>query len=123
MQIFNKIDLAEYPARVDRNEQGEATRIWLSAKTGEGFDAFKDIISEIFADQTHHCEITLSADEGHIRSRLYESKVIDSESYNDDGSIRITLNISEVQIKKISRHLEISAKRFHMCSDRLAGVA
>ena len=123
LQIFNKIDLAEYPARVDRNEQGEATRIWLSAKTGEGFDAFKDIISEIFADQTHHCEITLSADEGHIRSRLYESKVIDSESYNDDGSIRITLNISEIQIKKICRHLEISAKRFHMCSDRLAGVA
>ena len=95
----------------------------MSAKTGEGFDDFKNIISEIFSEKSLHCEITLASDEGHVRSRLYEDKVVDSETYNDDGSINLLLSISEVQIKKISRHLEISAKRFHMCSDRLAGVA
>lgn len=123
LQIFNKIDLAEYSPRVDRNEQGEATRLWLSAKTGAGFDEFKHLIAEMFAEKTLHCEITLSSDEGQIRSRLYEDKVVEEESYNDDGSIHLSLSISEIQMKKICRHLKMSADRFHMTTDRLAGVA
>jgi GTP-binding protein HflX len=123
LQIFNKIDLADYAPRVDRNEQGEAIRLWLSAKTGAGFDDFKSLISELFSEKSLRCEITLDSDEGQLRSRLYADKVVDSETYKDDGSMNLSLSISEVQIKKICRHLEISSKRFHMCSDRLAGVA
>lgn len=121
--IYNKIDLAEYPARIDRNEQGLATRIWLSAQTGEGFDQFRQVISEYFAQQTHFCEMTLQADEGLVRSRLYEQKVVNKETFNDDGSSRLVLKISDVQIKKLCRHLEISIKRFHICDDKLAGAA
>lgn len=123
LQIFNKIDLTNYSPRVDRNEQGQVTRLWLSAKTGAGFDEFKQVISERFSDQTISCELTLTAEEGHVRSRLYQDKVVSAEKYNDDGSIRLELNISEIQIKKLCRQLEFSPNRFHMVSDRLAGVA
>jgi GTPase len=123
LQVFNKIDLAAYQPRIDRNEEGRAERIWLSAKTGAGFDEFREVISDFFLPQTLCCEITINPDEGHLRSRLHEEKVIASESYNDDGSIRLIVNISEVQIKKMCRQLEIPAERFHICSDRLAVVA
>jgi len=123
LQVFNKIDLVDYEPRVDRDENGRATRLWLSAKTSEGFDQFKQVVSEIFSEQTFCCELTLAAEEGHVRSRLYEDKVVSAESYNDDGSINLTLNISDTQIKKISRQLEFSVERFHISSDRLAGVA
>lgn len=123
LMIYNKIDLAEYPARIDRNEDGLPVRIWLSAQSGQGFDHFRQVISEYFAQQTRYCELTLRADEGLIRSRLFEQKVVDKETFMDDGSSRLLLNISDEQIKKLCRHLEISAKRFNICNDRLAGAA
>jgi GTPase len=123
LQVFNKIDLAAYQPRIDRNEEGRAERIWLSAKTGAGFEEFREVISDFFLPKTRCCEITIKPAEGHLRSRLHEEKVIAAETYNDDGSITLIVNISEVQIKKICRHLEIPAERFHICSDRLAVVA
>ncbi len=123
LQIFNKIDLAEYPPRIDRDEEGKATRLWLSAKTTQGFNEFKQVIVEYFSEKTITCELNLKPDEGLIRSRLYELKVITEETYNDDGTVHLVLQISDVQIKKLSRHLEISAERFHICTDRLAGAA
>ena len=121
--VFNKIDLADYEPRVDLNQQGKAERVWLSAKTGAGFDELKGVIADFFLPQTLCCEITLKPDEGQLRSRLHEEKVITKETYNDDGSVNLVVNISEIQIKKLCRHLEISDERFHICSDRLAVVA
>jgi len=123
LQVFNKIDLAEYPARIDRDEDGKATRIWLSAKSTEGFELFKEVILEIFAEETVCCELVLKPTEGLIRSRLYELKVVTEETYHDDGSIQLLLQISEIQIKKLSRHLEISPERFHISTGELAGAA
>lgn len=116
LQVFNKIDLAEYPARVDRDEQGEVQRVWLSAKTGFGFDELKQVISERFVEQTLCYELRLETMEGHIRSRLYQDKVVSNEEYEDDGSIRLILNMSDVQIKKLCRQLDFSRERFQICS-------
>lgn len=123
LQIFNKIDLAQYKPRIDRDENGKATRLWVSAKTAEGFDEFKQVLIEYFAEKTICCELVLNPDEGLLRSKLYQQKVITDETYNDDGSVHLKLQISDIQIKKLSRQLEISAERFHICTDRLAGAA
>ncbi len=121
--IFNKIDLAEYEPRIDRDEEGKAQRVWLSAQSKVGFDEFYQVISEYFAVTTHLCDLVLSANEGHIRSELYDQKVVINEVYAEDGSIQLKLEITDVQIKKISRHFTISAERFHIFTDRLAGAA
>jgi len=123
LQIFNKIDLADYPPRIDRDAEGRATRLWLSAKTGQGFDEFKQVITEYFAVESHCYELILASDEGLIRSRLFEQKVVTSETYTDEGAIHLALKMSEVQIKKLSRHLDINPERFQICSGRLAGAA
>ncbi len=123
LQIYNKIDLVDYAPRIDRDENDGVSRIWLSAKTGDGFEEFKRVIGEIFSQQTTRQEILLAADEGQIRSRLYAEKVVMTETCHEDASTSLILNISDVQIKKICRHLDISAERFHICQDRLAVVA
>ncbi len=123
LQLFNKIDLVDYASRVDRDEAGQVTRLWLSAKTGAGFEEFRQTIADLFEEQTFTCELVLNADEGQVRSRLYQDKVVCSESYLDDGSIELVLNISNTQIKKLCRQLEFPVERFHIPSDRLAGVA
>jgi GTP-binding protein HflX len=123
LQVFNKIDLADYPARVDRDADGQVTRLWLSAISGQGFDQLKQVLKEYFADETSCYQLHLSNTEGQIRSQLYEQKLVSSETYEDDGSIHLALKMSELQIRKISRHLQIDPERFHICSDRLAGAA
>ena len=123
LQIFNKIDLADYPPRIDRADDGSPQRVWLSARTGAGFDEIRQVISELFGEQLHRCEIIVQPAEGQLRSALYAAQVVQQEDYLDDGSARLQLKISDPQIRKICRQLEIPGERFHMDCHRLAGVA
>ena len=44
--VFNKIDLQDTPAGVQRDEQGRVARIFLSAKTGAGVDELRAALAE-----------------------------------------------------------------------------
>ena len=44
--VFNKIDLQDTPAGVQRDEYGRITRIFLSAKTGAGIDELRAALAE-----------------------------------------------------------------------------
>ncbi len=51
--VCNKIDLLEnHKARLDRDENGRITRVWLSAKTGEGIDLLRQALQEYFPEHT-----------------------------------------------------------------------
>ena len=45
--VFNKIDLQDTPAGVQRDEQGRIARISLSAKTGAGIDELRAALAEV----------------------------------------------------------------------------
>ena len=45
--VFNKIDLQDLPAGVQRDEYGRIARIHLSAKTGAGLDALRSALAEV----------------------------------------------------------------------------
>jgi GTP-binding protein HflX len=50
--VCNKIDqLEDHPARIDRDEEGNIKRVWLSAKTGEGIDLLRQALQEYFPEQ------------------------------------------------------------------------
>ncbi|MDH5358063.1 MAG: GTPase HflX [Gammaproteobacteria bacterium] len=50
--VCNKIDqLDEHQARLDRNEYGQITRVWISAITGEGLDLLRQALQEYFPEQ------------------------------------------------------------------------
>ena len=44
--VFNKIDLQDTPAGIQRDEQGRVARIFLSAKTGAGVDELRAALAE-----------------------------------------------------------------------------
>tara|TARA_R110001583_G_scaffold41891_2_gene133216 strand:- start:40810 stop:41970 length:1161 start_codon:yes stop_codon:yes gene_type:complete len=51
--VCNKIDLLDnHKARLDRDENGRITRVWLSAKTGEGIDLLRQALQEYFPEHT-----------------------------------------------------------------------
>jgi len=48
--VMNKIDLTRLPARVERDQYGRISRVWVSAKTGEGVEGVRAALEE-YADQ------------------------------------------------------------------------
>jgi GTP-binding protein HflX len=127
LMIFNKIDLTDVGPRIDRDEQGRALRVWLSAQTGEGFDLLRQVIAETFAAATHRCRIELAPGEGQLRARLHEQHLVLDEQYAEDGSMRLELQLSDVQLRRLVRHLDLDPDRFRFEDGadhaRLAGVA
>lgn len=50
--VCNKIDqLEDHAARIDRDDEGNIKRVWLSAKTGEGIDLLRQALQEYFPEQ------------------------------------------------------------------------
>jgi len=57
--VCNKIDqLEDHPARIDRDQEGRITRVWLSAKTGEGLDLLRQALKEYFPEDVVELEIS-----------------------------------------------------------------
>jgi len=48
--VMNKIDLTRLTARVERDQYGRISRVWVSAKTGEGVEGVRAALEE-YADQ------------------------------------------------------------------------
>jgi len=49
--VCNKIDLLDdRTPRIDRDENGRAVRVWLSAHTGEGIDLLRQVLTEYFPE-------------------------------------------------------------------------
>lgn len=56
--IMNKIDVGQQPARVERDEYGKISAIYLSARSGEGVPLLRDALNEL-ADDANNTQPTL----------------------------------------------------------------
>lgn len=54
--VFNKIDLQDLPAGVQRDEYGRIARIHLSARTGAGVDALRAALAEMRDARAHEAQ-------------------------------------------------------------------
>lgn len=123
LMIYNKIDLAEYKARIDQDEDNQPWRVWLSAYTGDGFDELLSILRGRFNEEKVRCQLSLQAAEGNIRAYLFEEGAIDDEKYEPNGDFILNLTISPSILQRLYRKFELSQDRFIMHADTLAGAA
>ncbi len=94
IEIFNKIDLLpERAPRIDRNDTGEAIRVWLSAETGQGIELLHQALTEQFANTKSRKKCRLRPDQGNIRAKLFSCAKIIEEHINDAGYSELTIEI------------------------------
>ncbi|MEM9100862.1 MAG: ribosome rescue GTPase HflX [Pseudomonadota bacterium] len=100
IEVCNKIDALEnLEPRIDYDDEGQITRVWVSAKTGAGMELLLNALGQrIF---TNICEksIVLSVNAAQVRSRLYRDDYVQEESIAEDGSfwLRVRMKNSEWQ--------------------------
>lgn len=113
INVFNKIDQLETPRpRVERNEQGRPTAVWLSARNGTGCDLLLEVLSEWFAGQRLRRQICLGPGEGRLRALLFEQARVMAEDPRPDGGSCLKVELAARDYQRLRRHEPILAARW-----------
>lgn len=92
--IYNKIDLLPgSQPRVDRDEHGNAVKVWVSAETGQGIEILRNVLAEQFAHSKNRKKCYLRSDQGHIRAKLFTCAKIIAEHIDDTGGSNLIIEI------------------------------
>ncbi|MEZ5538878.1 MAG: ribosome rescue GTPase HflX [Pseudomonadales bacterium] len=95
LEVFNKIDLLEMEPRIDRNDEGRAIRVWLSAREGTGLDLLRQAMDEYLADEQFTGTLHLKPEQARLRAKLFALQAITQEQFNDDGSQTIAVRLAQ----------------------------
>ncbi len=94
IEIFNKIDLLDnVQPHIDRDDAGNAIRIWLSAETGLGIELLYQVLSETFSSSKVKKRCYLKANQGDIRAKLSACANILDEKIDDLGASELVIEI------------------------------
>ncbi len=94
IEVFNKIDLLDdRQPRVDRDDEGNPVRVWLSAETGQGIGLLLDVLAEQFAPTKNKRKCYLKPGQGQIRAKLFTCAKIIDEHINDSGGSDLIIEI------------------------------
>jgi GTPase len=101
--VYNKIDRLQRPAATERDEAAAPAAVWISAQKRIGLDLLTGAIAERLSRCARRARLRLPAGAGALRSRLYAAKSVREERTAQDGSIELTVELPEVEIRALER--------------------
>ncbi|MCG8084789.1 MAG: GTPase HflX [Candidatus Thiodiazotropha taylori] len=102
IEVFNKIDLLEeFEPRIDRDENGMITRIWLSAQTGEGCDLLLQGLAEYYRKNHVRQKLRLNPENGRLHALLFERGAVINETSTDEGGWEMDIDMSEREFRRL----------------------
>jgi GTP-binding protein HflX len=101
LTVFNKIDRADVPARLERDTDGQAVRVWMSAATGAGAGHVRTCLQERFGGQARRFLVALRPAEGRARARLYRQGLVRHDAVADDGGWSLELEASQPELESL----------------------
>jgi GTP-binding protein HflX len=111
--VYNKIDkLENVSPRIDRDQQGVPTAVWLSAREGSGNDLLMQALTERLAKSMMECRLSIPALHGRFRGELYQMKFITNEQFSDDGGWLVDIRIPSVQWRRLVKNNGTEIEKF-----------
>ncbi|MEA3183333.1 MAG: GTPase [Gammaproteobacteria bacterium] len=101
--VYNKIDRLEMQPRIDRNANGQATAVWISAEKHLGLDLLAAAVAERLTRFARKARIRIQPGAGAVRSRLYAVKAVRGEHSAQDGSIELAVELPDVELLALAR--------------------
>jgi GTP-binding protein HflX len=110
IEVFNKIDLVEdVEPHVERGEDGQVKRVWVSAGTGDGLHLLLESIAERLNQTKVRKRIILPPQAARLRAKLYSFGAVVDETPLDTGgwALEITLTAArwDTLVKRIAPEL------------------
>jgi GTP-binding protein HflX len=101
--VYNKIDRLELAPRIDRDEAGRATAVWICAARGDGLDLLIRAVAERLARFVRRARLRMPASAGALRSRLYSAQAVRAEESTPDGSIELAVELPDFELLQRAR--------------------
>ena len=103
LQVYNKLDLLEQPARIDRNADGVPQRVWLSAVTGEGVELLLQAVAELVGQDMVSETLDIGPEQGGLRAALYRLGAVAAEDYGDDGVAHLQVRLPRADWNRLMK--------------------
>jgi GTP-binding protein HflX len=101
--VFNKIDRLAAEPRIERDESGRASHVWLSAVRGQGLDLLREAVAERLSRVARRATLRLPVAAGELRARLYAAGLVRAERIADDGAFEIDTELADFELLKWAR--------------------
>src|SRR5690606_33785913 len=93
--VFNKIDLLQQPARIEYNEAGLPSAVYVSAMSGAGLELLQQAITALLSERYIDVAITLPPVLSSWRAHFHQQHCIVTEQFDDEGNCALRLRLSE----------------------------
>ncbi len=103
LEVYNKLDLLQRPARIDRDGDGRPQRVWLSAHTGEGAGLLLEAVAELVGEDMVTEELRLAPDQGGLRAALYSLGAVEAENYGEDGVAQLSVRLPRADWNRLMK--------------------
>jgi len=101
--VYNKIDRLQSSPRIDRDADGCATAVWVSAEKASGLALLTDVVAERLARFARRARLRVPASAGALRSRLYAAQAVRAETSAADGSIELAVELPDIELLELAR--------------------
>ena len=101
--LYNKIDRLAEPPRIDRDPDGRAIAVWISAEKRTGLDLLTAAVAERLSRLARRARLKVPASAGALRSRLYAARAVREESTDADGSIELAVELPDLELLALAR--------------------
>jgi GTP-binding protein HflX len=103
LRVFNKIDRLGRSPELLRDAAGRPSAVWLSAASGAGVGGLRDALQEIFGQAAMRLAVLLPPQQGRLRARLYDLKLVRAEETLPDGNVRLLVEASLPLLESLCR--------------------
>ena len=101
--VFNKVDLVDREAGLERNEDGIITKVWLSAHSGEGMEYLLQAVDEHFSRLRFRQTITVPVAEGGLRAKIFQRFSVLHQSMHENGDWEMEIEGSQADMAWLHR--------------------
>ena len=99
--VYNKIDLLQQSARIEYNESGIPTAVYLSAQSGEGIEFLTQAIVHLLSDSYQRLTLSLPPDAAPWRARFHEMGAVQQENFDERGFCLLHIALAKSQWERL----------------------
>ena len=109
LRVYNKIDQSGEDAKIIYSAPHQPERVYVSAHSAQGLDLLQQAVQECLMGQLQTFNVMLKPAYGKLRNQLYDLNVIQTEMYDDEGNLHLTVNMSPQKLEQLIKqaHLPI----------------
>lgn len=112
LQVMNKIDLLDSAPRIERDDQGMPTAVWLSAQDGRGIELFHQALTDCLAENIIEMSLSLPPEKGRLRAGLHELGAVREETFDDEGHACLQVRLPRREFNQLMSRLNERARDY-----------